>query len=187
MTKADAFAQTDAADLAPFHRDPCFFGGLCERILAKFRRALLIRHVQAPIGASLQSSRRSLTHEGKEPTVILGCQATGSASFGSIPSPFDPLRVKAVQSTAHRLRTTIELAFRWPRLVRHRASHDHACMKNPVGWSVPAGCQFAHPALFFCTLGGSCSQDLEHRPAPFLRGCAPPSLCCHHLRNRAGG
>ena len=183
MSPAHALAPQDAADLAPFDGDARFFGGPCQGVEAPLSLSRFLASHHRPVPLRHEPAWRRLSHQRDQFAIVLGRQAARPSRFGPISQPVDALVIKAVQPTAHRLGTAMQfLGDGFHSLSIPAAGHD-ARMQDPVGWPVPAPCQFAHLFLFFFILGCSRAQNLRH--------CLPPSLkhssflFYHFLRNLA--
>jgi hypothetical protein len=160
----DAFSHTDAADLTPFDCNARFFGRLSEGIQTPLSRTLLITRHQL-FCSPLQTPRRGLVHQGNDPAVILGGQAAGSPSFRPVSQPFDPFCIEPMESAPNRLWATIQMLCNGFHSLAIPTPYNYLSMKNPVGWSMAAGRQFADPSFFLLIV--CCSQNLRHLVRPF--------------------
>jgi len=97
----------------------------------------------------------TLAQQRDQAAVVLGRQAARPSWFGPITQTLDALGVKAVQPTTHRLGTALQLLGDGFHSLSIPPARHHTRMQDPVGWPVPACCQFAHLLLFSFIVCGS--------------------------------
>jgi hypothetical protein len=148
VTPAHTLAHQDATDLAAFDDDPSFFGHPRQGIQTPLGLSLFLAGHHRSISLCVQPPWWCLAHQRDQAAVVLGRQAARPSWFGPIAQTLDALGVKAVQATTHRLGTALQvLGHIFHPLSIPTACH-HARMQNPVGWPMPAPCQFAYLFLF---------------------------------------
>jgi hypothetical protein len=167
VAPAHPLTHEDGADLAAFDRDPSLLGRLRQRIEAPLGLCFFVACYHRAIPLRHQPPRRGLLDQRDQLAVILSRQAAGSTRFGSIAQPLQPLGIKAMDPTTHRLRVALQLlGNRFDALSISAASH-YSCMQHPIGWPVPTPCQFAYLLLFLLILWRSHAQDLRHVAGSF--------------------
>src|SRR6266436_570995 len=88
-----------------------------------------------------------------------------------------------MQPTPYRLRAAMQfLRNRFHPLATPAARH-HACVQDPICWTMAACRHSAYPAFFLFVLCYSRSENLWHLLIPFTRRL--PSLFYHHFTNAA--